>query len=109
MRRIPRGRDQLARLVSRFDHRNQQRLHPDIEILLDEDGIADRQTHHRVHRIATRGLQLAEHGAQIVGTMLSVEQQPVKAGAGQDLDNIRVRERGPHADLLLPGGESCFE
>jgi hypothetical protein len=41
--------------------------------------------------------------------MLGVEQQPVKTGAGHDLDAEVVGKTAPQADLLLAGLDGVLE
>jgi hypothetical protein len=46
-------------------------------------------------------LQLRQHRAHVVRRVLGVDQQPVEAGAADDVSGVRVRQAEPQPDLRL--------
>ena len=70
-------------MLGRVDHGDEQRLRAHIQVLFDQCHVGLYGAHHRLHRIRRKRPQLVEHGARIVGAMLPIQQQPVKAAASQ--------------------------
>src|SRR5687767_10018396 len=62
-----------------------------------------------MRRIGRRGLQLRQQVLQIVGRVLAIEQDPVEAGSGDDLDRVVRRKARPQADLRPARLERALE
>ncbi len=99
---VTRGRHQFSRLFGRFHHGDQQVLHANIQIALDQHRIAGRRTYHRVALIGAQRLQLSKQARYIVRSMLGVKQQPVKACRGGNLRGVGARQAEPNPRLGLP-------
>ncbi|MNI77633.1 hypothetical protein D3C73_1339400 [compost metagenome] len=88
MRRITGGTHRFTRLPGVLNHWDQQRLGTDVQQLLNHHRVVPRRAYHRLARIRRNRLQLAQHRLDIVGRMLAVDQQPIKAGAGQQFCTV---------------------
>ena len=109
LRRIACGRDRLLRFLLGLHVGNEQRLRADVEEALDHHRVVPRRPHDRVRGAAGRGLQLAVDHRHLVRRVLGVEQQPVVARAGEDLDRQVARQARPQADLLAAGLDRVLE
>ena len=116
--RIARGAHQLPGLLGGVHHGYQQGLGADVQVLLDEGRVAHRHARHGVGRLragrqgaggAGDGLQLVQDGAQVVGRMFAINQQPVVAGARKHFCAVGVGQPEPQADLCLALGQGLFE
>ena len=88
LRRVACGLHDGARLLGRVDHRHQNRLHTEIEVLLDQRRadmtMADRHAGNRVRsRVAGNRLQLRQDGVEIVGRVLAVISNQSKPAPAQ--------------------------
>ena len=88
---------------------DQQRLHADVEKAFDQHHVVPRRAHDGRGRVGRSRLQLGDHVLQIIGRVLGVEQQPVEAGAGDDLDAVVGRQAGPQPDLRLSRFHAALE
>ena len=119
--RIARGAHQLLGLLGGVHHGHQQGLHAQVQELLDEGGVphwhpCDGVGWLRPRRQGAGGagrtgycLQLVQDGAQVVGRVFAIDQQPVIAGARQDFCTVGVGQAEPQANLCLPLGHGLFE
>src|SRR6218665_648486 len=117
-RGVARGAHQGLRLLGRVHHRHQQRLHADVQVLLDQRLLADRHAGDRMGRRRAGGqgtggagdsLQLVQYRAQVVGRRPAVDQQPVVACARKKLGAVSVGQSEPQADLCLALRDGLLE
>jgi len=109
VRRVAHGAHQLFGVGGGFDHRHHQRLGAAVEQLLDAGDVVVDGAHHRPHRVRRQGLQLGDDGAQIVGTVLAVDQQPVETGGGDDFGGVGIGQAEKEADLGFAGSQRALE
>jgi hypothetical protein len=107
--RVAHGARHQGGLFGRVDHGQQQGLRANVEVLLDEGHIALHGPHDGVHGVGGDGAKLLQHGAHVVGGVLTVEQQPVEAASGQGLGRVGVGQADPAADLCISRLERGFE
>ncbi|MCY1424366.1 hypothetical protein D9M71_401060 [compost metagenome] len=107
--RIANGAYQFGGLLGRFHHGHQQGLGTDVQQLLDQHRVANGWADDRLGRVRRDGLKLGQQGAQIVGRMLAVEQQPVEARIGRQLCAVGIGKTEPEANLRLAGVEAGLE
>lgn len=91
--RIARRTDEFRRLRAAFHHGDQQAARADVEQLLHKNRVAGRRPDHGLHSIRGDRLQLRHYERQIIGRMLRIDQQPVKAGTRTNLRCIGIGER----------------
>src|SRR5690606_28404292 len=106
---IAHGSNKLSCLVNGFHHRNHNVGGAEIQISLDRDGITRRRAHRNRATVCLRSLQLREDAVQIVGSMLSINKQPVEASASAYFGHECAARACPHADLHSSAGEPIFE
>jgi hypothetical protein len=108
--RVAAGPHQVGRLLGRVHHGHQKGLRADVQVLLDQRGLAHRHPRDGVGaRVGGNRLQLRQDVGQAVGCMLAVDQQPVEAGARADFGAVGVGQAEPQADLGLALGEGVLE
>ena len=59
--------------------------------------------------VTLAGLQLRQHGPDVVGRVLTIEQQPVKLSGRANLGDKSIWNAQPQADILLACLERCLE
>src|SRR5262249_33000814 len=79
------------------------------EHALDEHGIVPGRAYDRRCGATGRRLKLSEKARNLVGRVLGVEQDPVEARIGHDLDSDVAGEAAPQADLQPTGGRRVLE
>jgi hypothetical protein len=99
----------VSGLLTGLHHGDQQGLHPGLEELLDQYVVALGWAHHRLGVVGGDRLQLGEDRAQIVGAMLGVDQQPVKARPGTDLGTEDLGQPQPQAILHVARPQALLE
>jgi ABC-type microcin C transport system duplicated ATPase subunit YejF len=98
--RIAHGLHTLRRLLGCIDHGDEQSLSTQIQILFDQGGIAHRHPRYGVvDGIGRNGLKLLLNALQIVGRMLAINQQPIKARHGAHLSAVTAGQAQPQANL----------
>ncbi|MDT4869498.1 hypothetical protein FQZ97_1045300 [compost metagenome] len=96
-------------MLGGLHHGHQQGLGADIQQLLDQHRVADGRADDRLGRVGRDGLELGEQGAQVVGGVLAIQQQPVEAGVGRQLRAVGIGETQPEADLGVTGLQARLE
>ncbi len=109
VRRVAHGAHQLAGLIGAVHHGHQQGLGADVQVLLDQGGVAHRRAQHRLGRVGRHRLELRQQGAQVVGGVFTVHQQPVEAGVGGQLGAVGVAQPQPQADSGRPSARACLK
>src|ERR1017187_4348788 len=98
-RRIASGGDRLARLFGVLNEWNEKRASTDIESALEHHRVIPRKPEYRLGGAATHCLQLGKQRWDIVRRMFTINDDPVKACAGNDLRGYRTRQTAPESNL----------
>ena len=98
--RVTHGPHQCCGLGGGVYHWHQQGQHAQIKVLLDQHltYIAMAHGHARDgvrRRVGGNRLQLVQDGAQVVGRMLPIDQQPVETGPSAHLGGVRIGQAEP--------------
>ena len=94
-RRIACGSNDTGGLLGRLNHGHEDRLNPDVEILLEDLACAVYWADHRLNGVGSDCLQLGKDCAHIVRRVLRVEAEPVEAHAGQEFRDTGIHHADP--------------
>ena len=107
-RRIARSGDGLARLIGILHEGNEQGARAHVERPLDDDRLVPGHAEDRLGRAAAHGLQLRQQRVDVVGRVLAVDHDPIKARAGQNLSSNGAGQSGPAPDWRSPFASACL-
>ena len=101
---ITRRTHHRGRLLGGVNHRHQQRLHADVQVLLDQHLPRLTEAHRHARNrmavgVARNDLQLVQDRLQVVRRMFTIDQQPVEAGASADFGAVATGEAKPQTNL----------
>ena len=96
-RRVAHRPHDLGGLLGGVDHRHEEVLHAEVEVLLDDHRVAERRTHERRDRVGGHGVQLREDRLGSVRGVLGVDEHDVEPAARGDLGVHRAARADPHA------------
>ena len=107
---VTHGLHQLRGLLGGFDHGHQDVLCAEVQVLFDERGLTHRHSGHRVaDRVSGQGLQLGLDGAQVIGRVFAINDQPIEPGQGTDFGGVGTGQAHPQTDLGLLVLQGFFE
>ena len=108
--RVAHGLHQLRGLLRGIDHGHQDVLRAQIQVLLDQRGVAHGHAAHRVAGgVSGQGLQLRLDAAQVIGRVLAVNDQPVKPCQRANFGAVGLGQAHPQADLRAFFFQRLFE
>jgi hypothetical protein len=112
--RVTRGAHHCGGLLGRVDHRHQQALHAQVEVLFDQHlthmAVAHGHARHGVAGgVGGDGLQLRQDALRVVGGVLAVQQQPIKTGARAYFGGVGAGQPKPQPNLGLLLRQCVFE
>ena len=100
-RRIASSGHRFARLFCALDEGNEERAGAYIERALDHHGVVPWHAEDGLSGTSTHCLQLREKGWDIVRSMFTVDDDPIKTSARDDLRHHRAAESAPQPNLTL--------
>lgn len=98
VRRVAHGRDGGLCFRGGVDHGDQQVLHAQVQVLLEQHGVVDRRSDDGLDGVAADGLELGEDGFEAVGAVFGIDQEPVQPGPGAQFGDERAARAHPHPD-----------
>ena len=99
----------LRRLLGRVDHRDEQGLRANVQVLLDQGHVRLHGPHDRMHRVRRHSAQLGQGVAWVVGGVLAVQEQPIETRAGQQFSGVGIGQTDPQANLTLTRSQGIAE